>query len=508
MPRFCLSLLTLGVLALAPGAAWGQAPKIDAAAVDQIVTDALKAWQAPGAAVVIVQDGQVVYLKGFGVKEAGGSAAVTPDTLFAIASTSKAFTCTALAMLVMDGKLQWDDPVRKHVEFFRLADPLADRAVTVRDLVTHRTGLSRHDLLWLGTGWNQEEIIRRIGFVPLTQPFRSAYQYQNIMYATAGYAAGKAAGSSWEELTRQRIFAPLGMKGANFSTRDAEKAADHATPHSKNGLKAATTRWRNVDHIGPAGAINAGVRDLGQWLRFQLGDGTFEGQRLLTPALLRETHTPQMVIPFDGSTGVASFTRAMNPETNMMSYGLGWVIQDYRGQLMVSHGGSLDGFRAQAALLPRQQVGMAILSNLGRTSLPEAVRNGIADLVLGSPRRDWNAHYLAQSEKAQAADRERDRLFDARRQKDTKPSREPAAYIGRYDDPAYGPLTLTLDGSTLVARWNGFTMRLEHWHFDTFMPKGDALFRDKPLTFALAADGTVERVRFLDQEFTKAKSAP
>ena len=504
MPRFHWPLV-LCVLLLGPGAAVAQNQAIDAAAVDQIVAEALKAWQAPGAAVVIVKDGQVVYLKGHGVKEACGSAPITPDTLFAIASTSKAFTCTAIAMLVMDGKMKWDDPVRKHVEFFRLADPSADRDVTLRDLVTHRTGLSRHDMLWLGSNWSQEEIIRRVGFVSLTQPFRSTYQYQNIMYSTAGYAAGKAAGSSWEELTRQRIFVPLGMKGANFSVKDAAKAADHAEPHSKNGTKIGTTPWRNVDHIGPAGAINAGVRDLGQWLRFQLGDGTFEGKRLLTSALLQETHAPQMVIPLDGPTGVASFTRAMNPETNMMSYALGWVVQDYRGQPMIAHGGSLDGFRAQVVLLPKQKVGMAILSNLGRTSLPEAVRNSITDLVLNSPRRDWNAHLMAQSEKAMAADRERDRQFEIKRQKATKPSREPAAYVGSFEEPAYGPLTLTLDGNTLVAKWNSFTMRLEHWHFDTFVAKGDPLINNKPLAFALAADGTVERVTFLEQEFKKAK---
>jgi CubicO group peptidase (beta-lactamase class C family) len=490
-----------------PPAAFGQAAgAVDTAAIDVVVQNALKAWQAPGAAVAIVKGDEVVYLKGFGVKEAGTSQAVTPDTLFAIASTSKAFTTTAIAMLVDDGKMGWDDPVSKHIDVFHLSDPLADRNVTLRDLVTHRTGLSRNDMLWLGSPWGREEIIRRIGFVKLSQPFRSTYQYQNIMFLTAGYAVGKASGSSWEEFTKKRIFEPLGMKGANFSANDVVKAADHATPHMRGPAgKIMTTPWRNIDNVGPAGSINAGVRDLSQWLRFQLGDGTFSGKRLLAQALLDETHSPQMVIRLDSGTGVASFTKAMNPDTTMMSYGLGWTIQDYRGQLLVSHGGSIDGFRAQVALMPKQKFGIAILSNLGRTSLPEAMRNNIVDVLLGLPKKDWNAHYLAQMDKAEATEKAREQKFEAGRKKDTKPSRELSAYTGTYTDPAYGDLKLSLDGDGLLLDWSSFKLRLEHWHYDTFVTKGDPLVNHKPLVFTLAAEGDVEKVNFLEQEFKKVR---
>jgi len=508
-PRHPLSrlLLACACLLAAQAPALAQDKGLDTVALDQVLQDALKAWQAPGAAIVIVKGDEVVYLKGFGVKGLGTSETVTPDTLFAIASTSKAFTTTLIAMLVQEGKMNWDDPVSKHVPSFHLADPLADRTVTVRDLVTHRTGLSRHDLLWLAAPWGREEIIRRIGQVPLTKPYRSTYQYQNIMYMTAGVAAGNAAKSSWEEATQRRIFEPLGMKGANFSARDAVKAPDHATPHLKNDAgKVQNIPWRNIDNIGPAGSINAGVRDLSRWLRFQLGDGTFEGKRLLTAALLAETHAPQMVIPFDGSTGVSSYTKAMNPETNMMSYGLGWTIQDYRGRLLVSHGGSIDGFRSQVALLPNEKIGIAVLSNLGQTLLPEAVRNSVIDVLLSAPKRDWNAHLLDQREKALAADRAREKRFEAKRQKDTKPSRDLAAYVGTFEEPAYGQVTVTLEKGSLLLHWSGFKARLEHWHFDTFMPRGESLIGDKPAVFALAAEGEVERLSFLDQEFRRAKT--
>src|SRR5262249_51611495 len=200
----------------------------------------------------------------------------------------------------------------------------------------------------------------------------STFQYQNIMFLAAGQAAGIADKSSWENVVQKRIFDPLGMTGANFSVTVAAKAPDHATPHVRVSGKTRPIPWKNIDNVGPAGSINASVRDLTRWVRFQLGDGNFEGKRLLAAARLAETHAPQMVIDMDGSTGVTSFSRAANPETNMMSYGMGWVIQDFRGQLLLSHGGSIDGFRAQVALVPKAKLGMVILSNLGRTSMPEA----------------------------------------------------------------------------------------------------------------------------------------
>src|SRR5262245_33412817 len=200
----CLLLLVLSLAPALPVAAPAQT--VDAPAVDAVVQEALKAWQVPGSAVAMVRGDEVVYLKGHGVRELGRSDLVTPETLFAIGSTSKAFTATAVGMLVDDGKMAWDDPVRKHVEFFHLADPLADANVTLRDLLCHRTGLSRHDVLWYGSSWGREELIRRTGRLPLDQPFRSTWQYQNVMYLTAGCAVGNASKSSWEAFVQQRIF--------------------------------------------------------------------------------------------------------------------------------------------------------------------------------------------------------------------------------------------------------------------------------------------------------------
>ncbi len=504
------TLLTLSCLLIFPRFVLAQ--PLDAKVVDALVEEAMKAWKVPGAAIAIIKDDKVVYLKGFGVRERGKSEPVTPDTLFAIASTSKAFTTTAMAMLVDDGKMSWDDPVRKHIEFFRLADPLAEANVTLRDLVCHRTGLSRNDLLWYNSPWNREEILHKIGHVRLTQPYRSMFQYQNIMYLAAGYAVGTASKSSWEAFVQKRIFDPLGMTGANFSTLVAEKAADHARPHRKlkDGKIETLASWRNVDHIAPAGSINAGVRDLSKWVRFQLGDGTFEGKRLLSAAQLAELQSPQMVIPMDGPTGVPSFSKAMNPETNLMCYGLGWVIQDYRGQLLVAHGGSLDGFRAQVALVPKAKLGIAILSNLGRTQMPEALRNNLVDHLLNLEKKDWNAHYLEQAKKLEDEQRQKEDEREAKRHKDTKPSRELAAYAGTYAEPAYDKVKISVEGGALVLRWSKFQVRLEHFHFDTFRVAADQVPEDSPLhkvqiVFGLGSDGEVTRLRFLEQELVREK---
>lgn len=497
--RVIFVLLTLLIVALVPAELFGQ--PVDASIMDRIVQDALAAWQVPGASVAIIRGDDVVYLKGLGVKDLGTQQPVTPDTIFAIGSTTKAFVTTAMAMLIDEGKMNWDDPVRKHVEYFHLSDPLADSNVTLRDTVSHRTGLSRNDLLWYASPWGREEIIRKIGHVNLSRPFRSTYQYQNIMFLTAGQAVAAAAKTSWEGFVRKRIFEPLGMTSANFSTTVAEKSVDHATPHIKDKEgRLKSVPWRNIDNVGPAGSINASARDLVRWVRFQLGGGAFEGRRLVSEANLTETHTPQTVIRLEGAT------RATNPHTNLMSYGLGWRLQDYHGRLLVSHAGRIDGFSALITLLPKEKLGIVFLSNRGNTQADAAVNNSIVDLLLGLPKTDWNKLLLEQVEKSEKESKARQKERLEKRHKDTKPSRELAAYTGTYEHPGYGSVNVSLENGSLVLSWSSFAAPLEHFHFDTFSIKHERL-EDEQLLFALKADGEVATLSFLEISFAKAKKA-
>jgi CubicO group peptidase (beta-lactamase class C family) len=488
MAPFALAAATL---LLAPPRA-PSAPPVDAAAIDALLRDALKAWQVPGAAVAVVHGDEVVYLKGVGVKDLDTNQPVTPDTLFPIASCTKAFTTTAMALLVDEGKMSWDDPVRKHLEYFRLSDPLADANVTLRDLVTHRTGVAGHDFLWYRAPWTQEEAIRKVGRLKLERPFRSAYQYQTTMFTAAGHAVARAAGATWADFVQQRIFDPLGMTRANFTTPAVEKAGDYASGHRRNHVgQVQVIPWYAIDVPDPAGSINASARDLSRWLRFHLGQGTFEGKQLISAASLRETHTPQIVIRLEGTA------RAMNPETTQMSYGMGWVIQDYRGHRLLFHAGLIDGFRAYLVLAPDAQLGLVLLNNLHQTWMNLAVANNLVDLFLGLPRKDWNAYVAAQVQQqaAEAATALKER--EAKRHHGTRPSRELAAYTGLYEEPAYGTARVSLENGLLVWRWSSFTSPLEHVHYDTFVARNDVL-QNPRVVFTLGADGNVATMKVLD----------
>jgi CubicO group peptidase (beta-lactamase class C family) len=496
----------LSLLLLVPAAP--AAEPIDAKAVDAVVRDALESWKVPGAALAIVRGDEVVYMKGYGVCRTGGDEAVTPDTLFAIASCTKAFTAAAVGVLADEGKMSWDDPVRKHLPWFRLADPLADRDVTIRDLLCHRTGLSRHDLLSFGTELSREEIVRRMGSVRPAHPFRSTFEYNNNMYTAAGLAVGAASKSSWDEFVTARLFKPLGMKSATCSSREAGKVAGRASPHrrKKDGTVEALPWHDGLDNAGPAGSIHANVRDMAKWVRFQLGDGTFEGRRILKAETLAETHTPQMVIRHSGVIKTAY------PDTTQIVYGLGWFIHDHRGRLMYSHTGGLEGFRARIVLVPKDKLGLVFLMNSGvassYASAHYVVTNALLDQMLGLEKKDWNAHYQAGAKKledeGEAATRERDR----KRQPDTKPSRDLAAYAGTYADAAYGEAKVALRDGALFLEWGRSKIKLEHFHFDTFVarqgvPEGRDALDNQTAAFVLRPDGEVGTLRLLGQEFKR-----
>jgi len=484
-------------------------PALDEQAVEAIVKKAMKKFEAPGVAVAIVRGDRVVYLKGHGLRELGKEAPVTPDTLFAIASCSKAFTATAIGFLVQEGKMGWDDPVRKHLPAFRLSDPLADRDVTLRDLLCHRTGVIRHDILWLVQPWGRDEMIRRSGSLKADKPFRSEYGYNNLQFLAAGEAAGRAAGTSWEQLVRSRILDPLGMKATNFSIADLEKAADHARPHARTPRDVGPVRAiapLPIDNVAPAGAINSNVRDLSAWLRFQLAEGTWEGKPLLKAAILRQTHTPQVVTPIP-----EELKKVVRGVTVQGSYGLGWHIEDYRGRRSVEHGGSLNGFRSRVLLLPEENIGIAVLTNLGSTALPSALANSLADLILQAPPREWNALYLETTANAKVKQQKTEDKLLAERKPDTKPSLPLPAYAGTYEEPAHGEIRIAEEGGSLTARWGKHTLPADHWHFDTFRlkePPGQypTAFGDRLLLFRLCKNGMVDSFSYLGHDFKKVQT--
>jgi CubicO group peptidase (beta-lactamase class C family) len=473
------------------------AQPFDTKAVDRIVTSTMKAWQIPGAAVAIVKNDRVVYVSGYGTKEFGG-APVTGDTLFQIASTSKAFTSAALALLVADGKLSWDDPVRQHLDYFHLSDMCADSQVTIRDIVSHRTGLSRHDELWDNSPLTREELIRRIGKVELTKPFRSAYQYQNIMFVAAGEVVAKASGMSWDEFVRTRIFQPLSM--THTVTSDADwNTSDHAIGHQYDAKTGRVTPQRPIDTatLGAAGAIKTSASDMANWLRFQLANGAFNLVQLTDPAAIEETKTPNTVIRMEG------LTREANTETNVMSYAMGWTVQDYRGELLVSHGGALNGFRTHVDLLPRRNSGFVVMINVGRGLALVSMRNALADLLSSKPSRDWNAYYLMVDRHSDEKDAAEKVARDAKRVPDTTPSLPLEHYAGEYANDAYGVAKVSVVNGALTLQWSRMTIPLVHFHYDVFSAKSEYDDVDEQVTFGLDAAHQVKTLTFFGERFEK-----
>lgn len=487
-------LLLLGGIGLAAPPA---AP-VTASRIDAIARQAIEEWRFPGIAVAVVEDGRVAYLGAEGVKEVGGADPMTPDTLFEIGSTTKAFTTTAMAMLVDQKKMAWDDPVRRYVPWFHLSDPCADGLVTLRDIVTHRTGLATRDELWDAGRYSRAEFLHRIAWIPLSKPFRSAYQYSNMMFALAGEAVASAAGEPWHSFVHERIFQPLGMDRTVTSYQEW-KASDHATGHylDRAADRIRTQHFNDYGNIAPAGTIKSSARDLSRWLLFQLGEGAIDGRRLLSAEALLETRKPQMPLEPDPELGV----------TNVSSYALGWIVSDYRGTLLVSHAGSLDGFSTQVALVPKLHAGVVVLANARRGLGTAAARNAILDELIGSPARDWNAYFREAGRRSQQKEAAERAEREARRAKGTHPTHPLADYAGRYDDPGYGPITISVSGDHLVLRWTRVTIPLDHYAYDTFSAVDPGEFIDERVQFQLDPEGAVSGLRMFDVDFTR-RSAP
>jgi CubicO group peptidase (beta-lactamase class C family) len=477
-PRRALASSTLSLclaLAAAQARAASDTPS-SLAGLDAFIESAMKDWRVPGLAIAVVEDGEVVLARGYGVRTEGGADPVDADTLFAIGSSSKAFTAACIALLVGDKKVGWDDPVTKHLEGFQLHDPYATRELTVRDLLTHRSGLARGDQLWYASGFDRREILERVRQLEPSWSFRSTFGYQNIMFLAAGELYAAVAGESWDDCIEKRFFAPLGMARSTTSVDPLPGIDDVATPHEEVEGELVTVPWHDLDNVAPAGSINSSAREMASWVKLQLARGrAADGRQILAEPTVVEMHTPQMTIRKEGSWALYF------PASRFITYGLGWFVDDYRGEVVVEHGGSIDGMRALVSTMPERGIGLVVLTNRGGQLLPEVVRYRVYDLLLGLPPRDWSSELLAATRKAREEEREAREKIENQRVADTRPSRELDAYAGEYEHPMYGRVTVTLASGKLVLLRGETAADLEHWHFDTW----EARFRNRLLTKAL-----------------------
>jgi CubicO group peptidase (beta-lactamase class C family) len=484
-------ILCLPVVFALPALATAQ-PK---PAIDALVRQTMKQWQVPGLALVIVRDDRLLYLQGYGTRVAGTDGPVTADTVFPIASCTKSFTTLAMAMLVDDDRLGWDDPVRKHLPYFHLADPLADASVTLRDLVTHRTGIGGHDLLWYGSGWSLDERIKHACKLDPAVPFRSGFRYQVMMFGAAGVAAGNAAGISWQDLVTRRILEPLGMTSSRC-IYPGDDTKDLAQPHRKDadGKVHAMPRFP-IREPDPAGSIHSTARDLAPYLRFQLGDGAWQGKRLISAASLAEPQTAQVVLRLHGAA------RTMNPETLFLNCGMGWIVQDYRGKKLVMHGGAIDGFRSHLTLVPEARLGIGLLSNLDGGLSNLAISNSLIDMLLGLPTRDWSSYYLELFEESEREGRARAKDLRDHRSSEGPP-RPLTVYAGSYEDAAYGPCKIEVADGKLLWNWGKVRCPLEHYQGDAFLGNHGPLV-DTGFAFTADPSGAITSFRMMDRVFRR-----
>lgn len=431
--------------------------------LDDYVEETMEAWGVPGLGLAVVKDGSVVHARGYGVREAGRDAPVDEHTVFAIGSSSKAFTTATLAMLVEEGELSWDDPATRHLPGLRLHDAYPTHELTVRDLVTHRSGLPRCDRLWYGTSFDRDEVVRRIRFCEPSWSFRSHFGYQNVMFLAAGEIVSEVSGTRWDTFVERRIFGPLGMERSSTSVDSLDGMANVASPHGEIDGEVRAVPWRNIDNVGPAGSINSSVAEMARWVRLHLDEGVFEGDTLLSPESVEEMHNPQMLMEPD-----SPLREALGARGHFLAYGMGWFLHDYEGVKIVEHGGSIDGMRAQVAMVPEEDLGMVILTNRGGTSPVTPLMYRVVDAYLDVPETDWSEEFRAVADSMEAeGEKQEQQLRDARKE-GTSPSLEPAAYAGTYTDSLYGDLEVTEDGGELALSFHSLEADLEHWHLDTF----------------------------------------
>ncbi len=475
--------------------------RFDAAEFDAYVAAAVEAWDAPGLAVAVVKDGEILFEKGYGVLAVGGSERVDEHTRFSIGSTTKAITAAAIGLLVEEGEVRWDDPVTKHLPAFQLHDPYVTREVTVRDLLTHRAGLGNADFLWYGQDTSSDEIMSRLTYIEGAYSLRSSFIYQNIMYMVAGEVIEAVSGMSWADFVQTRIFEPLGMTETVAMLADTEGRPNVARPHQYVDGELVVIENASVDPVAPAGSVWSSVHDMSKWLRMLLADGELpDGGRLLRPSTVAELFTPQVVqraqYPAD---------RLTSPD--FMTYGLAWFQKDYRGRKMDYHTGSIDGMVAIAGLIREQGLGVYVLGNRDHVEVRHALMYRVFDLFDAHGEvRDWSAELLDLYAPIEEAGRRAREARLARRVEGTSPSRELDAYTGTYTDRLYGTIEVTGGPAGLRAEYGpGLAGELEHWNHDTFLLRFDARWRGESfVTFRLGTSGAVEGLELGQSTFRRS----
>ena len=458
--------------------------------MDQIVEKILKDWNVPGCGIGIVQKDKLIFSKGYGYRNNEKKLPVSSNTLFQIASNTKLFTATSIGFLVDEGKLAWDEPIKKFVPQIQFYNDELNAHVSIRDMLSHRTGISRHDNIWYKSDFSRQELFDRIKYLEPSLPLRQGYLYNNLMYAAAGYIIESISKQTWEDYVKNRIFTPLGMNHSMFVTEEMLKQSDFMSPYyEKRDTNTLTPfpYYTQMQGVGPCGSIISNIEDLSHWLIAQMNGGKYMGQQIIPTSIIKETMMP--AIPTSGVPD--KYFESLNG-----LYGMGRSSASYKGHYRVQHGGAIGGIYSQLSIMPADSIGIIVFTNGAHVSyLPGIIANTVYDKILNLESTPWSDRALKDYLKDKITDREARGKPDVDRVKNTLPSHAIADYAGIYEDAAYGRLEIKYVSNALSFSFNHTTLPLSHYHYDRFVTPDDEIDGKWTLSFSTDAQGSIAQVK-------------
>jgi CubicO group peptidase (beta-lactamase class C family) len=508
-PRFLFLFLFLSLLAgAAIAGAEGLPPAAKLAGFDAYMEGVVKDWNVPGIGVGIVVKDQLVFARGYGFRDYGRKLPFTPRTTVPIASNTKLFTSVAVGLLVEEGKLDWDRPVRQFVPSIQFHDDALNASVTIRDMLSHRTGITRHDAIWYKSDFTRKELFERLRYLEPQQPMRQAFLYNNMMYAAAGYVVELLGGKPWEDFVRGQLLSPLGMTATVFSIDDILKQPDHGVPFTERRDSFELHEipyYREAAGIGPAGSLNSNLEDLSHWLAALMNDGTFGGKAVIPPAVLKATLAPAIALS-NTQLEARGFGELLNPV-----YGTGRWTASYRGHLIAYHGGDINGFHSQISMMPYDGIGVIVLV-IGDHCAPlyNYVSYNVYERLLGMSLTPWSRRGLEIRLKGKEAGKQARAKAGGERISGTKASHPMDDYVGEFEHPAYGVLKVAKQGEGLLFEFHKIRLPLSHFHYDRFDTPDDEQDGKWSVNFSTSPQGEVDKalVSLDEAEVTFTRRVP
>jgi CubicO group peptidase (beta-lactamase class C family) len=462
--------------------------------IDPVIEKILKDWNVPGCGIGIVYKDRLIFAKGYGYRDLEKKLPVTPQTLFQIASNTKLFTATAVGFIVEEGKLAWDKPVKTFVPQIQFYNDELNANVTMRDMLSHRTGISRHDYIWDNSDFTRQELFDRIKYLEPSIPLRQGYLYNNLMYAASGQIVEILSGKTWEEFVTEKIFTPLEMRNSIFVVEDMLKQTDYMNPYYEKRDTTILLRspyYTKQQGVGPCGSIISNIEDLSKWVIAQMNGGKFNGKDVIPKTIIRETLQP--AIPTSGAPD--RYFENLNS-----IYGMGRSTSSYKGHYLTGHGGAIGGIYSHISLMPVDSIGIIVFTNR-LSQLPSIIAFTLYDKLLSLPFTPWSERNLLDYLRNKKSQSEARKKPDADRIMGTKPSHELISYSGEYEDPAYGVLKVNYKDNGLSFIFNDLNLPLYHYHYDRFVTPDDEIYGKWAVNFLTNAQGDIDQLKIsLDEK--------